>query len=164
MVVVHKKITDKNGTMYEVSSTDELAVGEVLEVVSAEEAGTEEQNKLFHALLGDIYRSRAWSFGDMLEYEQDNMTLAEFKIKVKMEYGKGAEYYTWVDRGGRPQVSRKKPDFGEAQYCFAIPKSWLKYTKNERSKMIDQVLAWADAIGVSAQVEKYRRELVGVHP
>lgn len=98
--------------------------------------GTEEQNRAAHALLTAFYVSGFASI-------PDNCTLAEFKVRKKLEYG---PVYEFEYRG---QTAK-------------IPKSWAEYSKQERIDFIDSLLAEITQSGALAASEKLQEIIKGM--
>lgn len=149
-----KKIIDEHGTKYLVSGLPDVNVGDRFVMQTTEEAGTEKQNRLFHKLLHEIYKSRAWSFEGVSEAQHDGMCWDDFRDLIKLKLGAGAEYYKYLDNFGNKKTSKRRPKPGEYQVCFDIPKSWRDYTKEERSETIDRVISWAEAMGMGYLCEE----------
>lgn len=156
-MIIEKKIMGKSGTKYLVSGLPEAGVGDVFVVHTTEQAGTKRQNKLFHKLLHEIYTSRAWSFAGLSEAEHQGMSWLHFRDKVKLDFGEGAEYYVYQDNVGHIKYDKKRPNPLICRACFAVPVSWTKYTKEQRSMCIDRVMAWAQEMGMGHLCEELRK-------
>lgn len=146
---VEKKIIDERGIKYLVSGApDHFNVGDKLKVQTEEDEGTDKQNKLFHKLLHEIYKSRAWSFAGLSEVEHEGMSWLHFRDIVKMEFGEGADYYVYQDHFGHIKYDKKRPNPQICKACFAVPISWSKYTKEQRRMCIERVLSWSEEMGL----------------
>lgn len=115
-----------------------------------EEAGTERQNKFFHALIAEVYSLRAWSIPGKSEKEQLMMTLDDFREWVKVEFGQGYEYFMWIE-AGKIKKSKNRPKF----MSIGFTKSWSKYTKKQRSECITAFLSWLEASGMGYLIGRY---------
>lgn len=98
--------------------------------------GTEEQNRAAHALLTAFYISGYASI-------PENCTLAEFKIRKKLEFG---PVYEFEHKGQMVQV----------------PKSWSEYSKQERCDFIDGLIAEITQSGALAASPKLQEILAGM--
>lgn len=90
--------------------------------------GTEEQNRAMHSLLKEYYVSGFHS-------APEGCTLEAFKLYIKIQYGPCLE----MDYQGRP---------------VRVPKSWSDYTKQERSDLIDGLVAEIHQTGAFAACPK----------
>ena len=117
---------------YQVLSKDAPILGEVYTLESAR-YGTQAQNKAFHALLEEYYKSGLWSY-EGSGYNK-GATLDEFKKLVKRKLGAGFERYIYVDVvDGLSKISEceKREDIPahimndpqRANYIRGILKSW----------------------------------------
>lgn len=96
--------------------------------------GTDEQNRAFHSLLTEYYKTG-------LHSAPEGYTLAEFKNFMKIQYGP----HTFID-------------VGEAKY--RVLKSWADYTKHERMAALDGLISEVNQSGAYAESEKIR-EIIG---
>lgn len=142
------------------SGLPDANVGDMLVVQTPEEAGTERQNKLFHKLLHEIYKSRAWSFSDLSEAEHEGMSWLYFRDKIKLDFGEGAEYFVYQDNFGHIKYDKKRPNPQLCQVCFAVPLSWTKYNKEQRHQCIDRVMDWAEEMGLGYLCEDLKKNEV----
>jgi hypothetical protein len=101
-----------------------------------ETPGTEQQNRAAHALLTAFYVS---GFASIPE----NCTLAEFKVRKKLEYGPVWEFEY---NGQRARV----------------PKSWADYSKQERAAFLDGLIAEIYQSGAFTASEKLREIINGM--
>ena len=87
------------------------------------DAGTENQNRVFHALLSEYWRSGCHSY--------DAKNFPHFRELWKLYEGAGAEkYFDIVDESGNPC---------EPIIKYRV-KSWRDYTKKERKDAIDNLI------------------------
>lgn len=96
--------------------------------------GTDEQNRAFHALFTEYYKTG-------LHSAPEGCTLAEFKNFMKIQYGP----HTFID-------------VSEERYC--VLKSWADYTKHERVAALDGLISEVNQSGAFAESEKIR-EIIG---
>ena len=90
------------------------------------ESGTEAQNKAFHALVQEYFKSGAFSY--------PAKTFLELKDFIKRDLGAGFESYVYADESGIHKVKTldEIPEkYRTAQYTMGRLKSWSKYTKRE---------------------------------
>lgn len=152
---VEQKIWDRAGVKWLVSGLpDEAAPGDLYVVQTPEEAGTDRQNRLFHKLLHEIYKSRAWSFAGLSEKQHAQISWEHFKILIKIHFGNGVEVWHWADQDGVEHYTAKEPVPGT--YVWASPKtgSWVNYKKPERTACIERVMAWAEEMGLGYLCEE----------
>jgi hypothetical protein len=122
---------------------DDLAVGKEYEAVPAEDA-TDRQNRAFHALLGEYWKSGAHSY-NAKNYDH-------FREIIKLNLGAGVErYYSLIDDDGTILQSPR--------IKWRI-KSWGNYTKKERKETIDNLIAEMHQAGV--QTKKFYEILEGM--
>jgi hypothetical protein len=107
-----------------------------VKVGKPETPGTEQQNKTAHALLTAFYVSGMASI-------PDNCTMAEFKIRKKIEFG---PCYEFEHRG---QFVR-------------IPKSWADYSKEERRVFIDSLISEITQSGALTESPKLQEIMKGM--
>ena len=113
---------------------DELQVGEHYNVEPSGEDGTNNQNRAWHSLLAEYWRSGCHSY--------TARNFLHFRELIKLYLGAGAEsYYSLVDDNGDPI---EKP---VVRYRV---KSWARYSKRERRESIDRLIAEMHQAGVSS--------------
>jgi hypothetical protein len=118
---------------YEFRGAD-LEVGRYYQVEAAD-SGTNRQNRAFHALLQEYWRSGCHSY--------NARSFEHFRALIKLYLGVGAErYYRVVDEHGR---ALSEPE------CGYRLKSWASYTKKERGETIDRLIAEMHQAGVQTQ-------------
>lgn len=131
--------------------------------------GTLNQNAAFHALVTEYWRSGLWSY-DGSGY-RPGMTFHEFRDVIKKNLGAGFEaYYVASVEDGQPKATVYKKwkdvpasvrsDPQKAEYCYGRLKSWGDYTRKERIKTIDNLIAEMDQVGVTTK--KYFEILKGM--
>jgi len=131
--------------------------------------GTDRQNRAFHPLLVEYYRSGLWSYQG--SGYNAGATLHEFKDLVKRKLGAGFESYVYADMGnGRavirkaqryediPEEIRSSPD--RRELILGKLKSWADYTKKERRLTIDNLIAEMHTVGV--QTKRFYEILEGM--
>jgi hypothetical protein len=122
---------------------DDLVPGKEYEAVPAEDA-TERQNRAFHALLVEYWKSGSHSY--------NARNYLHFREIIKLHLGAGVErYYNLIDING--QVLENP----ELRWRV---KSWRRYTKKERSETIDKLIAEMHQAGV--QTAKFESILLGL--
>lgn len=126
--------------------------------------GTEAQNKAFHALLGEYWKSGCSSH-QAKDFDQ-------FRDIIKRDLGEGFESYFYVDldEAGKPRAFkvgtkeeipdyiRKSPDFSKMAYGKL--KSWSDYTKKQRRETMDKLISEMHQTGV--QSNKFTEILSGL--
>jgi hypothetical protein len=141
---------------------DTLTVGTWYTAEPADE-GTLAQNKAFHALCQEYYRSGYHSY--------PASTFQQFRNYIKKNLGAGFESYVYItqtpdgftweetrhyrdipkniakDKDGRPLIKGKL-------------KSWADYTKKERKETIDRLISEMEQAGV--QTKKFYEILTGM--
>jgi hypothetical protein len=112
---------------------DDLVVGEEYDVTPADD-GTDRQNRAWHALVQEYWRSGCHS------YTAKNFE--HFRELIKLYLGAGTEkYYSLVGDDGSPSPI---PVLG-----WRI-KSWARYSKKERKEAIDSLVAEMEQAGVQS--------------
>jgi hypothetical protein len=141
---------------------DDLVIGEWYDAEPSA-TGTERQNKVFHALVGEYFRSGCHSY-PARSYD-------EFRNHIKKNLGAGFESYVYI---------AESPDgftWGETKHFKDIPanvaldkngkklikgklKSWADYTKKERTETIDKLIA--EMIQAGVNTKKFNEILNGM--
>ena len=129
------------------------------------EGGTGAQNKAFHALVLEYWRSGMHSY--------DAHSYADFRNMIKRHLGEGFESYLYIDH-----VTKDHPFFVEVKSSADIPqfvkdahsykkdmirgrlKSWSDYTKKQRMNTIDNLIAEMHQAGVNTK--KFQEILEGL--
>ena len=119
------------------------------------ESGTEAQNKAFHALVQEYFKSGAFSY--------DAKTYQELKGFIKRDLGAGFERYIYATDEGIKKTANldeipKK--YRNANYVIGQLKSWSKYSKKERRETMDALIAQMLLVGV--QTKKFNEIMTGV--
>ena len=106
-------------------------------------AGTGEQNRAFHSLLQEYWRSGLHSY--------NAKNFQHFRELIKLYLGAGAErYYSLVDSEGKPS---------EPRISWRV-KSWANYSKRERTETIDRLIA--EMIQAGINTNKFNEILRGM--
>lgn len=134
-------------------STEEPEVGRSYLLEDAT-TGTNAQNRLFHALIGEYWRSGAHSY-DAKNYD-------DFRNCIKKKLGAGFEAYVYAviengkpiikdakTRGDIPKEVREDPDL--KKLVRGRLKSWSDYTKKQRRETIDSVIAEMVQAGINSR-------------
>ena len=109
------------------------------------ENGTNEQNRLFHALLTEYFNSGMFSY--------QIKTLQAFKDYIKANMGAGYKKFVYVTMNGNTpfinECRHREEIPKEAQAEYGILKSWAEYTKEERTKTIRALVNEMIFVGVN---------------
>lgn len=127
------------------------------------EGGTGAQNRAFHSLLMEYWRSGMHSY--------DSKGFDDFKNQVKRHLGAGFEAYIYVDmENGVPKIRDAKtieeiPDYIKTDPEFrdiirGRLKSWSDYSKKERKSTIDNLIT--EMIEVGVNTKKFQEILSGL--
>lgn len=138
---------------YQTESTDAPIVWRRYTLEDAER-GTDAQNKAFHALIGEYWKSGLWSY-PAKSYE-------DFRNCIKKKLGAGFESYAYaeivdglpvlrvVDKWDQvPEYMRKDPRLKE--FVRGRLKSWSDYTKKERRETMDKLITEMKMSGVNTK-------------
>ena len=99
--------------------------------------GTDQQNRAFHALLGEYWKS------GLSSYESYDDMKDTIKLRIA-----GADEYIFIQDG---KVRRSKTLEGiEGRYA-EVPKSWADFTLEQRRDAIDEVIREATMAGVNSR-------------
>lgn len=139
-----------DGSTYEATG-DKPAPG--VYVLESLESGTNAQNRAFHALLTEYWRSGAHSY--------QAKSFEEFRNMIKRGLGAGFESYVYAEIvDGKPRISgaksyeeiplevRKDPDL--KNLVRGRLKSWADYTKKERRMTMDNLISEMHQVGVQS--------------
>ncbi len=156
---------------YMVESKDSPVIGKRYNLEDAVN-GTAAQNKAFHALLQEYFKS------GMHSYNVDNFV--DFKNQIKRHIGAGFESFIYVDIKkpvmgletlDRPIIrdAKKYEDIPEAirkdehmkELIRGRLKSWSDYSKAERQKTLDLLIAEMTEAGVNSK--KFSEILEGMN-
>jgi len=103
----------------------------------ADRTGTDAQNRAFHSLLGEYWKS------GLSSYESYDDMKDSFKLRVA-----GADSYMFIDNGKVRNV--RSLDEVRGRYA-EVPKSWSEFTKEQRAEAIDMVIAEALEAGINSR-------------
>ena len=99
--------------------------------------GTDQQNRAFHALLGEYWKS------GLSSYESYDDMKDTIKLRIA-----GADEYIFIDNGKVRHV--KSLDEVKGRYA-EVPKSWADFTLEQRRDAIDEVIREATMAGVNSK-------------
>lgn len=119
------------------------------------ENGTEAQNKAFHALVQEYFKSGAYSY--------DATDFQSLKNYIKRDLGAGFESYIYATEEGIKKtvnLDEIPEKYRNAKYVIGQLKSWSKYTKKERRETMDALIAQMTLAGV--QTRKFYEILKGM--
>jgi len=102
-----------------------------------ERVGTDQQNRAFHALLGEYWKS------GLSSYESYDDMKDTIKLRIA-----GADGYIFIDNGKVRHV--KSLDEVKGRYA-EVPKSWSDFTLEQRRDAIDEVIREATMAGVNSR-------------
>ena len=108
-----------------------------IKVTLPERVGTDQQNRAFHSLLGEYWRS------GLSSYESYDDMRDSFKLRVA-----GAGEYIFIEDG----KVRHVPNFEQVRGRYAeVPKSWADFTVEQRKDAIDEVIREATMAGINSR-------------
>jgi hypothetical protein len=99
--------------------------------------GTDAQNRAFHSLLGEYWKS------GLSSYESFDDMRDTFKLRVA-----GADEYIFIENGKVRHV--KSLDEVKGRYA-EVPKSWADFTVEQRKDAIDEVIREATMAGINSR-------------
>jgi len=99
--------------------------------------GTDQQNRAFHALLGEFWKS------GLSSYESYDDMKDTIKLRIA-----GADEYIFIDNGKVRHV--KSLDEVKGRYA-EVPKSWADFTVEQRRDAIDEVIREATVAGINSK-------------
>ena len=99
--------------------------------------GTDQQNRAFHALLGEYWKS------GLSSYESYDDMKDTIKLRIA-----GADEYIFIENGKVRHV--KSLDEVKGRYA-EVPKSWADFTLEQRRDAIDEVIREATTAGVNSK-------------
>ena len=116
--------------------------------------GTSAQNRAFHALVQEYWRSGAHSY--------NAQTFAQFRDVIKRDLGAGFESYIYASSEGIKRVKTREeiPDGTPMRDILGKLKSWTDYTQKERRETMDRLIAEMETACVNTA--KYREILAGM--
>ncbi len=118
-------------------------------------SGTNAQNRAFHALVGEYWKSGAHS------YNANNFE--HFRELIKLNLGAGAECFVFATPEGikKAKTLEEVPEeYRNPQYCMTKLKSWTDYTLKERRETMDRLISEMHQAGV--QTAKFYEILKGM--
>ncbi|OQY09642.1 MAG: hypothetical protein B6I30_09500 [Desulfobacteraceae bacterium 4572_187] len=115
--------------------------------------GTAAQNKAFHALVQEYWKSGQHSY--------DVPTFAKFREHIKRDLGTGYDAFVYADiDNGKPKIKHAKDytdipehirkDFDLKEMIFGRLKSWSQYTNKQRRDTLDRLIAEMMQAGVNS--------------
>jgi hypothetical protein len=109
------------------------------------ESGTEAQNKAFHALVQEYFKSGCHSY--------TCSSWQELKDFIKRDMGAGFESFVYADESGMHEVKTKEeiPAGTPRTHIRGKLKSWGKYTKKERRETMDLLISTMIQVGVNSK-------------
>jgi len=120
-----------------------LKIGCYYSVEPFDDSGTSEQNRAFHALISEYWRSGTHSY--------NAKNFQHFRELIKLYLGAGAEkYFSLVDSEGKPT---------EPKVSWRV-KSWANYSKKERTETIDRLIA--EMVQAGADSKKFHEIIDGM--
>ncbi len=160
------KIQILENEQYMVESKDKPVIGRHYSLEDSV-SGTQAQNKAFHALITEYYKSGMHSY--------DKVDLKQFKKLIKKNLGAGFENFIYATINNSngvyipiihdaktyldiPENIRKDPD--HRQMIRGKLKSWSDYTKKERMKTMDNLIS--EMHQVSVITKKFMEILEGM--
>ena len=102
-----------------------------------ERVGTDQQNRAFHALLGEYWKS------GLSSYESYDDMKDTIKLRIA-----GADEYIFIE-GGKVRHAKSLDDV-KGRYA-EVPKSWTDFTLEQRRDAIDEVIREATMAGVNSK-------------
>ena len=117
-------------------------------------SGTAQQNKAFHSLITEYYKSGMHSY--------DNVDLVEFKKLIKKNLGAGFESFVYVEMDESYPIIRDCKTYEEIPLSIRKNyrmksmirgklKSWADYTKRQRQKTMDNLISEMQQVGVNTK-------------
>lgn len=116
-------------------------------VEQPKQPGSEEQNRAWHALVQEYWRSGCGSY-DSFEDLRDQL-----KLRIC-----GAKEYIYIT--DRQRTVTKVEDIPPDTPYIAVPKSWRDFDKNDRKDMIDTTILEMMEAGVNTR--KFEQILMGL--
>jgi hypothetical protein len=119
------------------------------------ETGTAAQNKAFHALIAEYWRTGMHSY--------NVKTFDQFRDMIKRDLGAGFESFIYADYTGmhKVQTVEEIPAGIDRRFILGKLKSWADYTKKERRESLDRLIAEMEQAGVNSR--KYQEIIAGMN-
>jgi hypothetical protein len=117
--------------------------------------GTGAQNRAFHALIGEYFRTGLHSY--------PARSFAEFRDFVKRDLGAGFESFVYASPEGVVKVKTREEipaEYNNSKYAMGRLKSWADYTLKERRETMDRLISEMNQAGVNTT--KYQEILIGM--
>jgi hypothetical protein len=109
-------------------------------------SGTSAQNKAFHALIGEYWKSGAHSYNaDSFEH---------FRELIKLNLGAGAEFFVYATPYGLKKaktIEEVPEEYRNEEYCWTKVISWTDYTLKERRETMDRLISEMHQVGVQSK-------------
>lgn len=102
--------------------------------------GSEEQNRTWHALIREFWRSGCSSY--------DNFYDMRDRLKLRIA---GAKEYIWMDKHFVQHTAKQLDDIPPCDFVGGVPKSWTDFSKGERRQMIDDTITEMFEAGVNSK-------------
>jgi len=102
-----------------------------------ERVGTDQQNRAFHSLIGEYWKS------GLSSYESYDDMRDTFKLRAA-----GADEYIFIENGKVRHA--KSLDDVKGRYA-EVPKSWADFTIEQRKDAIDEVIREATMAGINSR-------------
>jgi hypothetical protein len=119
--------------------------------------GTGAQNRAFHALIGEYFRTGLHSY--------PARTFAEFRDYIKRDLGAGFESFVYACPDGVKKVKTREEipaEYNNAKFALGRLKSWSDYTVKQRTETIDRLIAEMDQAGVNTpKYQEIRKGMEG---
>ena len=117
-------------------------------------SGSLAQNKAFHALVMEFFKSGCHSY--------TCATWQELKDFIKRDMGAGFESYVYANESGMHEVKTKEeiPAGTPRTHIRGKLKSWSKYTKKERRETMDLLISTMIQAGVNSK--KFNEIMTGM--
>lgn len=120
--------------------SDKVAGGYITLTASLpRQQGTDEQNRAFHSLVGEYWRSGCSS----------DASFEDIKTRIKLQIG-GAEFFAYYTDRTHVVESVEQIPTG-VKMVIEIPKSWSDFTKEERTFAIDSLMKEMVEAGVNSK-------------
>lgn len=168
------KILILENDQYMVESKTVPIVGRHYSLEDAE-SGSKAQNNTFHALISCLYKWMLYEDNFIHDnggiiYDFRCANDKELKKIFKQRYGAGADHYEYVNndyamvevktKDDIPQYAWDSFNSGNKGRIKQILKSWIQYSKKQRTNLIDMTKSVMDHIGVDSK--KYFEILEGM--
>ena len=117
-------------------------------------SGSLAQNKAFHALVQEYFKSGCHSY--------NCASWQELKDFIKRDMGAGFKSFVYADQSGMHEVKTKEeiPAGTPRTHILGKLKSWSKYTKKERRETMDLLISTMIQAGV--QTKKFNEIMTGM--